>query len=95
MRFEWDDDKAASNLDKHRVSFDEARTVFDDPLFLDYYDPDHSHEEHRFIIVGQSREGRLLMVSYTERGDAVRLISSRETTSVERRFYEGTKTRRS
>lgn len=95
MRFEWDEDKAAGNLDKHGVSFAEARTVFDDPLFLDYYDPDHSHEEHRFIIVGQSREGRLLMVSYTDRGDAMRLISSRTLTSEERRFYEGTKTRRS
>ncbi len=95
MRYEWDEDKAASNLAKHGVSFDEARTVFEDPLFLDYYDPDHSHDEHRFIIVGQSREGRLLMVSYTERGEAVRLISSRVTTSEERRFYEGTKTRRS
>ncbi len=95
MRFEWDEDKAASNLAKHGVSFEEARAVFDDPLFLDYYDPDHSHEEHRFIIVGQSREGRLLMVSYTERGEAVRLISSRTATSEERRFYDGTQTRRS
>ncbi len=95
MRYEWDEDKAAGNLAKHGVSFDEARTVFEDPLFLDYYDPDHSYGEHRFIIVGQSRKGRLLMVSYTEPGDAVRLISSRATTSEERRFYEGTKTRRS
>ena len=95
MRFEWDEDKAASNLAKHGVSFDEAKTVFEDPLFLDYYDPDHSNDEHRFIIVGQSWEGRLLMVSYTERADAVRLISSRATTSEERRFYEGTQTRRS
>jgi uncharacterized protein len=94
VRFEWDDDKAASNLAKHGVSFAEAQTVFNDPLFLDYYDPDHSRDEHRFIIVGQSREHRLLMVSYTERGDAVRLISSRTTTSEERRFYEGTTTRR-
>ena len=95
MRFEWDEDKAASNFAKHGVSFAEARTVFGDPLLLDYYDPDHSHDEHRFIIVGQSRQGRLLMVAYTDRGDVMRLISSRTLTSEERRFYEGTRSRRS
>lgn len=68
MEFKWDSAKAAANLSKHGVSFDEARTVFDDPLYLDFYDPDHSVEEHRYIIVGQSRQTRLLMVSYTEKG---------------------------
>jgi uncharacterized DUF497 family protein len=89
VRFEWDRDKAAGNLAKHGVSFEEAQTVFDDPLFLDYYDPDHSHEEHRYILVGESRQRRLLMVAYTERGDILRIINARRATSEERRIYEG------
>ena len=88
MNFEWDDDKAASNLAKHDVSFEEAQTVFGDPLFMDFYDPNHSYGEHRFIVIGESREGRLLMVAYVERGDATRLISARAVTPKERRFYE-------
>lgn len=88
MSFEWDEDKAATNVEKHGVSFEEAQTVFDDPLFVDFYDLEHSHEEHRYIILGASNQGRLLMVSYTERGDNVRLISSREATPAERRAYE-------
>ena len=88
MEFEWDEEKAAANLAKHKVSFDEAKTVFDDPLYVDFYDPDHSYDEHRYLIVGKSRQGRLLIVSYTERGDAVRLISAREVTSAERKAYE-------
>ena len=88
MNFEWDEEKAAANLAKHNVSLDEAKTVFDDPLYVDFYDPDHSYEEHRYLIVGQSRQGRLLIVSYTERGDMTRLISSREVTSTERKAYE-------
>ncbi len=77
-----------SNPASHKVSFDEAKTVFDVPLYLDFYDPDHSLDEHRFLIVGESRQGRLLIVSYTERGDATRLISAREVTSAERKAYE-------
>jgi uncharacterized protein len=88
VEFEWDKQKAADNIADHGVSFDEAKTVFDDPLYVDFYDPDHAYEEHRFIILGHSRQGRLLMVSYTERGDAIRLISSRELTPAERRKYE-------
>ncbi|MEW6209919.1 MAG: BrnT family toxin [Acidobacteriota bacterium] len=88
MEFEWDEEKAAVNLSKHGVSFDEAKTVFDDPLYVDFYDPDHAYDEHRYIIFGESAQGRLLMVSYTERGDAVRLISAREATAAERREYE-------
>jgi uncharacterized protein len=88
MKFNWDKNKAAANLAKHGVSFDEARTVFDDPLFVDFYDPDHSDDETRFILVGESREGRLLMVSYAERGDTIRIISSRELTAAERSTYE-------
>jgi uncharacterized DUF497 family protein len=88
MEFKWDDKKAAANLADHGVSFDEAKTVFDDPLYVDFYDPDHSYDEHRFLVVGESRQGRLLIVSYSERGDAVRLISAREVTLAERKAYE-------
>jgi uncharacterized DUF497 family protein len=88
MRFEWDEGKAAANLSKHRVSFDEARTVFNAALYVDFYDPEHSTEEHRYIIIGESQAGRLLMVSYAERNDAIRIISSREVTPAEREAYE-------
>ena len=88
MEFEWDEEKAAANLADHKVSFDEAKTVFDDPLYVDFYDPDHSYDEHRYLIVGESQQRRLLIVSYTERGDAVRLISAREVTAAERKAYE-------
>ena len=88
MEFEWDENKAAANLLTHRVSFDEAKSVFDDPVYVDFYDPDHSHKEHRYIIIGQSQQGRLLIVSYTERGDVVRLINAREAARGEREAYE-------
>lgn len=88
MKFEWDENKAEANLLKHGVSFDEAKTVFYDSLYVDFYDPDHSHNEHRYIIIGQSQQSRLLMVSYTERENTTRLISSRELTRRERRIYE-------
>ena len=88
MEFEWDEEKAAANLARHGVSFAEASTVFADPLYVDFYDPDHSSEEHRYIIIGESQQGRLLLVSYTERGDATRLISAREVTRSEREAYE-------
>ena len=88
MTFEWDEAKAAANLAKHGVSFDEAKTVFDDPLYVDFYDPDHSVGEPRYIIIGTSRQGRLLILSYTERNSAIRLISARELTSTEREAYE-------
>jgi len=88
MKFEWDDNKDTTNLQKHGVSFDEAKTVFDDPLYVDFYDPDHSYDEYRYIIVGQSQKGRLLIVSYTERVNVIRLISAREVTRGERKTYE-------
>ena len=88
MRFEWDENKATINLSKHSVSFEEAKTVFDDPLCIDFYDPDHSEDEERYLIVGESNQERLLIVSYTERGDSVRLISAREVTRTEREAYE-------
>lgn len=86
--FEWDDVKEAANLSKHGVSFDEAKTVFEDPLYVDFYDPDHSLREHRHIVVGESYRGRLLMVSYLERHGTIRIMSSRDLTSAERRDYE-------
>ena len=88
MVCEWDEEKAAGNLEKHGISFADAATVFDDSLYVDFYDPDHSSNEHRYLIIGMSQEGRLLIVSYTERADVVRLISAREVTSAERKAYE-------
>jgi uncharacterized DUF497 family protein len=88
MEFEWDEEKAEVNLAKQGISFDEAKTVFDDPLYVDFYDPDHSFDEHRYIIIGESQQRRLLIVSYTERGNVIRLISVREVTRSEREIYE-------
>jgi uncharacterized DUF497 family protein len=88
MEFEWDEEKAASNLAKHGVSFEEAKTIFDDPLYVDFYDPDHSFDEHRYIIIGASQQRRVLIVSYTDRDDVCRLISAREVTRSERETYE-------
>jgi uncharacterized DUF497 family protein len=88
VAYEWDSEKATINFEKHSVSFEEAATVFDDPLYIDFYDPDHSVEEHRYIIVGMSSAGRLLSVSYTERESGIRLISARELTAAERKAYE-------
>jgi uncharacterized DUF497 family protein len=88
MRFEWDEDKAARNLAKHGVSFEEAATVFGDMLSDTFDDPDHSIEERRFVIVGLSEKGRILIVAHTDEGEIVRLISAREPTRGEREFYE-------
>ena len=86
--FEWDPAKAAANLTKHGVSFMEAATAFLDPLARIHDDPDHSASEHREIIVGQSSQVRLLVVSFTARGSNIRLISARSATRRERRDYE-------
>ena len=88
MDFEWDDTKAESNERKHGVSFVEAVTVFADPLSLTGYDPGHSDDEDRYITIGTSVAGRLLVISHTDRGDKVRLISAREASRRERRDYE-------
>lgn len=88
MEFEWDNKKAEINRSNHNVSFDEAATVFDDYFYVDFYDPKHSVDEHRFLIIGESNQQRLLIVSYTERGDKIRIISARELTPQERRIYE-------
>ena len=88
MKFEWDEIKAEANLKKHKISFDEAQTVFDDPLFLIFSDVDHSIEEKRFIVMGESVTGKLLVVAFTDRKEKARVISARKATSAERRFYE-------
>ncbi|MEP9411236.1 MAG: BrnT family toxin [Candidatus Brocadia sp.] len=88
MRFEWDREKAKKNLRKHRVSFDEAMTVFYDPLSATFNDPDHSIDEERFITIGYSSHGRLLVVSHTERGKTIRIISARSATAHERKRHE-------
>ncbi|MEM6837062.1 MAG: BrnT family toxin [Cyanobacteria bacterium P01_C01_bin.120] len=88
MQFEWDENKAERNLSKHGVPFEEVKTVFDDSLYVDFYDPDHSEDEERYLIVGESNQGRVLLVSYTERGNSIRLISAREVTRTERQAYE-------
>jgi hypothetical protein len=88
LRFEWDAEKAFRNVSKHGVNFEEARTVFDDPLSVTVVDYQHSQEEDRYVDIGLSSSGQLLVVVYTERGGVVRLISSRKATSAERRTYE-------
>ena len=88
MIFDWDKNKAKKNLSKHQISFDEAQTVFKDPLFIDFYDPDHSEDEERYLIVGKSNQGNLLIVSYTERESSIRIISARKVTKAERKAYE-------
>lgn len=88
MRFEWDPGKAESNRRKHGVAFAEAATAFSDPLSLTIPDPDHSHDEDRFILMGQTRWRRLVVAAYTERGDNIRIISARLATRNERRTYE-------
>jgi uncharacterized DUF497 family protein len=86
--FEWDGQKAKQNLEKHNVSFEEATTVFGDPLSLTIEDPLHSTDEERFVIVGESVRRRVLVVIHTERGDHIRISSARLATRRERRTYE-------
>lgn len=88
MRFEWNSTKAARNVRKHRVSFEEAVSVFYDPLAVTGSDPDHSEDEQRFVTFGISSSGRLLVVSHTDREDAIRIISARCATHSERDIYE-------
>ena len=86
--FEWDKEKAESNLQKHGVSFEEAATVFFDPLSLTIPDPLHSDEESRFVIIGLSNQQRQLVVVHSERDDRIRIISARLATASERKKYE-------
>jgi hypothetical protein len=86
--FEWDPEKADANLQKHAVSFDEASTVFGDPLSLLMPDPDHPADEERYIVLGKSAHQKLLVVAFAERPPNTRLISARRATRAERKRYE-------
>jgi len=88
LRFEWDPEKASDNLSKHGVSFEEAATVFRDPLSATGLDPDHSVGEERFVTFGVSTNGRLVVVGHTEHEDIIRIITARPATSGERELYE-------
>jgi uncharacterized protein len=88
MEFEWDKFKAAANLSKHSISFEEAKTVFNNPLAVIFDDEAHSFEEKREIIIGHSQNNRLILVSFTERPNAIRIISARLATRIEREDYE-------
>lgn len=88
MNFDWNANKATKNWQDHQVSFQEAVSVFGDPLSVTAPDPDHSLVENRYIIVGRSENDRLLMVAHTDRTDGIRIISARELTRRERRQYE-------
>jgi uncharacterized DUF497 family protein len=86
--FEWDEDKAKANLKKHGISFDEGATVFINASSVTIPDPDHSTGEQRYVDIGSSERGRVLVVVYTERGESIRIISCRKATASERRVYE-------
>jgi uncharacterized DUF497 family protein len=88
VRFEWDARKAAANVRKHGVTFEEATTALRDPLAATGYDPDHAEEEDRFVTFGVSSDGRLLVVAHTDRGEGIRIISARLATRSERTIYE-------
>ena len=88
MEFAWDPKKSASNLRDHKVTFEEASSIFGDSLAITFEDPDHSEGESRLLTFGLSEQGRLLVVSHTERRGVVRIISARRATRAERRIYE-------
>lgn len=88
MEFEWDKRKAVANAKKHGISFQEATTVFGDPLAITFPNPDHSENEHRYLTFGLSQSDRLLVVAHTGRGKNVRIISARLMTKYERKIYE-------
>ncbi len=88
MKFEWDDTKAAKNIKKHGVTFNEASTVFGDPLAITYADPEHSIGEYYYLTFGRSIMNRLIVVAHSDRNDRVSLISAREMTRSERKDYE-------
>ena len=86
--FEWDEAKEAKNIHKHRINFQEAKTIFNDEAAITSFDASHSDEENRFVDIERSDRGRILVVSYTERGPCIRIISCRTAEPVERRQYE-------
>jgi uncharacterized DUF497 family protein len=87
LQFEWDSRKARVNKRKHGITFEEASTIFDDPLSITIHDPAHSTGENRFITIGTSANGRFIVVVHTERGDTIRIISARNATRNEKRQY--------
>jgi uncharacterized DUF497 family protein len=90
LSFEWDPEKAEKNIRKHEVHFDEASTVFDDPMFITLLDEEHSNDEERYITIGISNNNRLLLVAHSERDDRIRIISARKATKNEEKFYQET-----
>jgi len=88
MKFEWNPNKAELNFKKHGVSFQEAATTFNDPLSVTFPDPDHSIGESRYVMIGISRFGQILVVAHTDREDKIRIITARKATRQERKFYE-------
>jgi uncharacterized DUF497 family protein len=94
IKFEWDESKAAANLKKHQVSFEEAKSVFFDEFGVQFFDEDHSFGEERFLMLGMSSEAKLLIVCHCEReqGEIVRIISARKATKRESAFYRGANT---
>lgn len=91
IRFEWNDSKSASNLKKHGISFEEAKSVFYDEYAIQFFDEENSENEDRFLMLGLSNESRILIVSHCERGEgnSIRIISARKATTNERKNYEG------
>jgi len=91
ITFEWDSRKATSNLKKHGISFEEARSVFYDEFAVQFFDEEHSHIEERFLMLGMSTKARLLLVCHCEKeqGDIIRIISARKATRAESGFYPG------
>lgn len=91
IRFEWDPPKAAANLKKHQISFEEAKTVFYDEFAIQFFDEDHSSDEDRFLMLGMSSGAKLLIVCHCERehGAVIRIISARKATKRESTFYQG------
>jgi hypothetical protein len=94
VQFEWDPQKAAANVKRRRITFDEAASVLGDPLSTTYPDEAHSDEETRFLTIGASHRGRVMVVAHTERNDTIRIISARRATRREREFYEQGKSTR-
>ena len=88
ITFEWDEEKAKRNFKKHGVNFEEAKMVFNDPVSITIPDPLHSDNEQRFIDIGNTPKGRVLVVAYTERGSNIRIISCRKAVKREKREYE-------
>jgi hypothetical protein len=89
-RFEWDSNKAANNIGKHQVTFEEAATVFSDPMFITVVDTEHSADEERYITIGFSSQGRLLMVAHADREGRIRIISARRAVKKEEEYYAKT-----